>query len=249
MNEQESEDPLPEASDNVDVSRELLQAALECSEELSKSPEEDSSAVVNEVEIPKSSEPELKADSYNKLLTENKKILCELSNLKLIEPTTSKLKTITAYTEEQLAALYRNTELEIVEDFTSHFVEAELKGIAGKQHPLYELLTNYLHVREKITGNTLEFNQLWKEYKECWSNLWTLEKAVVTKQGQCQDGVKLIAKHEFDKATFHRSVFQTLVRILGIVQKVTNKNHVLYTFSAEDLKLQVRIYIANSSSC
>lgn len=152
------------------------------------------------------------------------------------------MKTITAYTEEHLSALYRNPELETVQDFTCHFVEAELKGVASKHHPLYELLTNYLQVREKITGNTLEFNQLRKEYHECRGNLWTVEKAVVTKQGQCQDGVKVSTSHEFDKAVFHRSAFQTLVRILGNVQTLTNKNHVLYTFSAEDLKLQVYIF-------
>lgn len=215
------------------MAKELLHAALESSEELSCSP----AAVVEAEEKP----PEPKTDTYNTLLTENKKLLCELSHLNLNEATTLSKppKSITAYTEEQLAALYHNSELDLVEDFTSHFVEAELKGVAAKQHPLYELLTNYLHVREKITGNTLEFNQLRKEYHEFRGNLWTMERAVVTKQGQCQDGAKVTARHDFDKATFHRSAFQTLVRILGNVQTLTNKQHVLFTFSAEDLKLQV----------
>lgn len=224
---------------------------MESSEELSISIEQDDSSVVSEAvsdnekkssELRQENETEpleLRTDSYNKLLTQNKKILCELTQLNINEPTTSKLKTITAYTEEQLGALYRNAELDMIEDFTSHFVEAELKGVVLKQHPLYELLTNYLHVREKITGNTLEFNQLRKEYHECRSNLWTIEKAIITKQGQCQDGVKLIAKREYDRAVFHKTVFQTIVRILGNVQTLTNKNHVLYTFTAEDLKLQV----------
>lgn len=232
------------------MAKELLHAALESSEELSKSVEGNSPVVIEKAALLHSEEnkkveiksTELKTDTYNKLLTENKKILCELSNLNLNEATTSKIKNITAYTEEQLAALYHNSELELVDDFIAHFVEAELKGVAAKQHPLFELLTNYLRVREKITENTLEFNQFRKEYHECKCNLWTIERTAVTKQGQCQDGVKVTARHDFDKATFHRSAFQTLVRLLGNVQKLTNKQHVLYTFSAEDLKLQVSCF-------
>lgn len=222
------------------MAKELFHAALEASEELT---------TVAEVEEKEETKPQTppKTDTYNKLVTENKKILCELTHLNLNEEATTLTKTktqkvITAFTEEQLATLYYNSELDLVDDFTAHFLEAELKGVAAKQHPLYELLSNYLHIREKITGNTLEFNQLRKEYEECRGQLWTMERAVVTKQGQCQDGVKVMARHEFDKATFHRSAFQTLVRILGNVQNLTNKQHVLFTFSAEDLKLQVSVF-------
>lgn len=236
----ENVDPVPEASDDVDVAKELLHAALETSEELSRSVDESGNTPIVAT---KTIETEIKPDNYNKLMMENKKILCELSQLDTNAATTSKIKNITAYTEEQLAALYHNSELEMVEDFIGQFVEAELKGVAAKQHPLYELLNNYLHIREKITGNTLEFNQLRMEYQECRGNLWTIERAVFTRQGQCQDGVKVTAKHEFDKALFHRSAFQTLIRILGNVQKLTNTNHVSYTFSAEDLKLQIELYL------
>lgn len=222
-----------------------MHAALESSEEaVGENFAGTSPAAANETteKAGKSEEktPEVKTDTYNKLLVENKKILCEL-NLKANPSSSSKKQTITAYTEEQLAALYHNSELELVDDFITHFVEAELKGVATKQHPLYELLTNYLRVREKITGNTLEFNQLRKEYHECRLNLWTIEKGVISKPGQCQDGVRVSARQDYDKALFHKSAFQTLVRILDNVQELTNQKHVLYTFSAEDLKLQVHI--------
>lgn len=251
MKNAEAAEPVPEAPKDVDVARELLSAAMEGSGEFEKNEESETATaeLVRQEETEPTFEvqelkiPEVKRDTYNELMTENKKIICELTQLRLQEPQMSRVpKTITAFTEEQLAALYRNTELEMVEDFTSNFIEAELKGIFTKQHPLYELLMNYLRVREKVTCNTLEFNQLRKEYQESRSNLWTIEKNVVSKQGQCQDGVKVAARQEFDKATFHRGIFQTLVRILGNVQELTNNNHVLYTFSAEDLKIQVNGY-------
>lgn len=147
------------------------------------------------------------------------------------------------YTEVQLAALYRNSELEMLEDFMVQYVEAELKGTAIKQHPLYELLMNYLHAREKVTGNTLELNQFRKEYAEFKSRLWSLEEQVATASGDCQDGTRVIAKHLYNTANFHRSVFQTVVRVLTNIRNLTNKNHILYSYSAELFKLQVSINI------
>lgn len=149
------------------------------------------------------------------------------------------LSNVIAYTETQLAALYRNSELEMLEDFVLQYVEAELKGTAVKQHPLYELLLNYLQAREKITGNTLELNQLRKEYSDSKSGLWSIAEHTMAISGECQDGVRLTARHVYNKATFHRSVFQTVVRMLANIRKLINENHVYYAYSAKFFKLQV----------
>lgn len=104
---------------------------------------------------------------------------------------------------------------------------------------MYELLTNYLRVRDKITANTLEFDQMCKEYGQLQQELWTIETATVSGRGECQDGNILVASHTYNKSIFHRSVFQSIIRILGNIQKITYENHTLYTYSAEDLRLQV----------
>lgn len=76
--------------------------------------------------------------------------------------------------------------------------------------------------------------------------LWTTDTATVVGKGQCQDGNSVSASHSYQKATFHRSVFQSIVRVLGLIQKLTYENHVLYSYSAEDLRLQVGIfYVTN----
>ncbi|KAG5874036.1 hypothetical protein JTB14_007998 [Gonioctena quinquepunctata] len=136
-----------------------------------------------------------------------------------------------------------NMKLETIDSFNSQFVEAELKGTATKQHPLYEMLTNYLQVQEKITGNTLEIDQIRKEYKSFQSELWTIETASVTARGECQDGSVVTASHSYNKSIFHRSVFQNIVRHLGNIQKLTYENHTLYNFSAEELRLQIELYL------
>lgn len=59
---------------------------------------------------------------------------------------------INPYTEQQLNALYYNTELEVLDEFMGTFIENELRSQQLKKHYLYELLVQYLTVREKITG-------------------------------------------------------------------------------------------------
>lgn len=148
-----------------------------------------------------------------------------------------------AYTETQLAALYANQELQVIEQFCSEFVEAELKGLAVKQHPLYELLNNYLHARGKVIGNNLEVEQLKKEYKDSMNNLWSLDSAVISCSGECHDGNKVIAYQSYNKATFHRSTFQTVTRILNNIRKLANESHVLHSYSAEVYRLQIELYV------
>lgn len=187
--------------------------------------------------------------SFEAILAKNKAEISKIIAAEKLEDTT-KLVTqteqkehseveITPYTEAQLSAFYRNGELEILDDFTAQYVEAELKGTAIQKHPLFELLMNYLKVREKLTTNTVELNQLRKEYEDCKENLWTVEKTVKSVNGECQDGVRVTAKHVYDKATFHRTVFQTIVRILANMRKLASEDHVLYSYTADDLKLQV----------
>lgn len=142
-----------------------------------------------------------------------------------------------------MAALYTNNELETIQQFSSQFVEAELKGCALKRHPLYELLENFLQARHKLTGNSLEADQLRQEYKEIQNQIWSIESSVVSGRGECQDGIGVLATHTYNKATFHRSVFQTVGRILTSLRKVVTENHVLYSYLVEISRLQVSLNI------
>uniref|UniRef100_A0A1Y1N595 Ectopic P granules protein 5 homolog n=2 Tax=Photinus pyralis TaxID=7054 RepID=A0A1Y1N595_PHOPY len=205
---------------------------------------------------------ELKAEissTFNKYLLENKEIMksIKLSELdataKAEKFKVAPLETIKPYTESQLASLYTNIELETVEQFASQFVEAELKGIAIKRHPLYELLDNYLQARHKMTGNLLESVQLRKEYKETQGQIWSVQTALADARGECHDGTAVSASHPYNKATFHRSIFQTIERVLSSLQKIVTENHVLYSYLAEVFKLKVELFIeilsANCFKC
>lgn len=127
----------------------------------------------------------------------------------------------------------------LVYKLTHTFIWNSFLGLATKQHPLYELLMNYLRVREKITGNNLELSQIRKEYLQLQQQLWTIEKTTATGRSECQDGTIVTTTHTYNKSIFHRSVFQNIIRILNNVQKFVYEHHTLYTYTAEDLKMQV----------
>lgn len=152
--------------------------------------------------------------------------------------------TIKAYTEQQLSALYLNDELQLLEQFTNQFVEAELRGTTIKQHVLYSLLTNYLNARNKIVGNTLEIEQLRKETAETQTLLWNVESSVVSGRGECQDGNHVLATHTYTRATFQRSSYQNVARALASIRTLSNESHTLHSYSSEVCKLQVNIFIS-----
>lgn len=146
---------------------------------------------------------------------------------------------IKAYTEQQLSSLYRNEELQLLKQFTDQFIEAELRGATAKQHLLYDLLTNYLKSRSKIIGINLEIEQLRKEYGEKHSLLWNLESSVISGRGECQDGTTVMATHTYTRATFQRNLYQNIVKTLTSICTLANESHTLYSYSAEVIKLQV----------
>ncbi|KAF5285353.1 hypothetical protein FQA39_LY04452 [Lamprigera yunnana] len=203
-------------------------------------------------------------NAFDKYLLANKEIINSLkladiqsintknvANLTINEPLgylNHAKQSIKPYTESELAALYANTEIEAIKPFTSQFIEAELKGSGVKRHPLHELLENYLEARQKMVGNLLESTQLQKEYADTQNNIWSFESSVIQGRGECQDGTTVVATHTYNKATFHRSVFQTITRILDSLQKIVTETHVLYSFLAETFRLKVQLYLERLST-
>ena len=93
-------------------------------------------------------------------------------------------KTVKPFTEAQLAALYSNQELNMVESFVNEFVEFQLRNHAVRQqHKLHELLMNYLRVRNHLIINSYELESLKKACKETQKQLWCLDKASITESG------------------------------------------------------------------
>lgn len=90
------------------------------------------------------------------------------------------------FTLLQLQALYHNEELDYAQYFVTQFIDSELKRGDIIVHPLYELLSNYQRAREKLSVNNTEVMSLRQACQEHESQLWSLEKCVVTELGECQ---------------------------------------------------------------
>lgn len=103
-----------------------------------------------------------------------------------VKEDTSDTEVLKAFTLSQLAALYQNQELEAVGDFVTDFIEIELRRGDIVSHPLYELLSSYQRARAKLSVNTTESVALRQECQEQQSELWTLERCLITESGECQ---------------------------------------------------------------
>ncbi|XP_043670805.1 ectopic P granules protein 5 homolog isoform X1 [Vespula pensylvanica] len=151
---------------------------------------------------------------------------------------------IKPFTENQLASLYNNQELSLVDAFITEFTEIQLRSHAIKQqHKLYELLMNYLRVRNHLIVNSHELERLKENCRETQKQLWCLDKASITETGECQDGNPVSAIHEYSIAHFNQQALLSLSRNLSAIKDILYNIQALYCYEAEVLRLQIEHYI------
>ncbi|XP_012225114.2 ectopic P granules protein 5 homolog isoform X2 [Linepithema humile] len=178
------------------------------------------------------------------------KIPCQKSLLKLAEVSESKKNTLNAFkdvrpfTEQQLASLYHNQELTLVDAFITEFTDTQLRcGPLRQQHRLHELLMSYLRVRNHLVANSYELERLKKSCRETQKQLWCLEKTSATESGECQDGNPVSATHEYSIAHFNQQTLVALSRTLSAIKDTLHDSQALYCYEAESLRLQIEHYV------
>ncbi|KAG7211797.1 hypothetical protein KM043_011028 [Ampulex compressa] len=160
------------------------------------------------------------------------------------EDSQSMLKEVKPFTESQLASLYHNQELTLVDMFISEFTETQLRsGPIKQQHRLYELLMSYLRIRNHLIINSHELESLKKNCRETQKQLWCLDKTSITESGECQDGNPVSATHEYSVAHFNQQTLVALSRNLSAIKEMLHNTQALYCYEAEMLKLQIEHYI------
>lgn len=153
-------------------------------------------------------------------------------------------KKLQPFTETQLAALYSNHELSLVDSFINEFVDFQLRGHSiRQQHRLHELVMSYLRVQNHLTVNSQELETLKKSCKEIQKQLWCLDKAGITEYGECQDGNPVSASHEYSVAHFNEKTLAALTKNLSAIKESLHNTHALYCYESETLKLQIEHYI------
>lgn len=156
----------------------------------------------------------------------------------------SAFKEIRPFTDQQLASLYHNQELTLVDAFVAEFTETQLRcGPLRQQHRLHELLMSYLRVRNHLIANSYELESLKKNCRETQRQLWYLEKTSVTENGECQDGNPVTATHEYAIAHFNQQTLVALSRTLSAIKDNLHNSQALYCYEAESLRLQIEHYV------
>ncbi|XP_051171464.1 ectopic P granules protein 5 homolog isoform X2 [Leptopilina boulardi] len=183
-----------------------------------------------------------------KLPSDKNNLKKEKSNLKSQTSTMEKSKldekTMKPFNETQLAALYNNQELSLVESFINEFVDFQLRGHSiRQQHRLQELVMSYLRVRNHLIVNSHELETLKKSCKDIQKQLWCLDKAGITEYGECQDGNPVSANHEYSVAHFNKKTLAALTKNLSAIKESLHNTHALYCYESETLKLQIEHYI------
>lgn len=157
-------------------------------------------------------------------------------------------KEVKPFTEQQLASLYNNQELALVDAFVNEFTETQLRcGPLRQQHRLYELLMGYLRVRNHLIANSYELDRLKKHCRETQKQLWYLEKTSMTESGECQDGNPVTASHEYAIAHFNQQTLVALSRTLTAIKDTLHNSQALYCYEAESLRLQIEHYVQRVS--
>ncbi|XP_063978440.1 ectopic P granules protein 5 homolog isoform X2 [Diachasmimorpha longicaudata] len=163
---------------------------------------------------------------------------------------TSKIKMITPFSDTQLASLYTNAELSLVDSFITEFVETQLRSSSVRQqHRLHELLMSYLRIRNHLILNSHELELLKKNCKEVQKQLWHLDKASITESGECQDGNPVSASHEYSIAHFNQHALTSLTKNLSAIKELLHNAQALYSYEAEMLKLQIEHYVQRVCMC
>lgn len=90
-----------------------------------------------------------------------------------------------------MAEYYQNKLLFGLHEYIEEFNQLESKNVHTCEHPLNELLQNYLHVRLKLENIKQEIKESKYSYVTHEKHIWTVEPASYTQYGECQVNIKL----------------------------------------------------------
>ncbi|KYM83710.1 hypothetical protein ALC53_05824, partial [Atta colombica] len=180
--------------------------------------------------------------------TIKEKIIChKTKKIKVLDTkkdAVNAFKDVRPFTEQELASLYYNQELTLVDAFVTEFTEAQLRcALLKQQHKLYDLLMSYLRVRNHLVSNSYELERLKKSCRETQKQLWCLEKTSETENGECQDGNPVTATYEYSVAHFNQQTLVALSRTLSAIKDTLHDSQTLYCYEAESLRLQIEHYV------
>uniref|UniRef100_A0A8D8XCV4 Ectopic P granules protein 5 homolog n=1 Tax=Cacopsylla melanoneura TaxID=428564 RepID=A0A8D8XCV4_9HEMI len=147
-------------------------------------------------------------------------------------------------TEEQLASLYRNRQLDLIPEFKDGFFSSELNSGFVLKHPLYDLITGYLNAKKQVTINAIQLEAFKADVKDFESKVWTLETSVVNENAECQDGNPVSASHRYKVSKYDENVYTRLCRTLSCIQDLVTETFTNNMYLCQLDKLKIEDFLA-----
>ncbi|KAK0092983.1 hypothetical protein PV326_000174 [Microctonus aethiopoides] len=236
--------PEESSSENIDEVEVRLSSC-----QISETQVEPSAPVIEKLENKMKINEQSKIEGFNNVLgkissSQTEQMESKQNIVTKINQVKSSDKSMVPFTEAQLAALYSNKQLSLIDSFIFEFIDTQLRSNAiRQQHRLHELLMSYLRVRNHLILNSHELDSLKKNCKEVQKQLWHLDKASITESGECQDGNPVSASHDYSIAHFNQQALNTLTKNLSSIKDLLHNAQALYCYESEMLKLQIEHYI------
>ncbi|XP_017889287.1 ectopic P granules protein 5 homolog isoform X2 [Ceratina calcarata] len=201
---------------------------------------EDSTAKEDHVRMSKEKESN-SSSLYSRAATLLSKMQHEERSEDLIDGLASP-DSVKPFTDRQLASLYPNEELALLDSFINEFLSSHIQR-SDHRHRLKELLSDYLRAKNHLNSNSNDLERLKRLFGDFRQKVWCLKKKCVTESGECQDGNPVVANHEFLTAMFDSQAYQSLQRTLGAIKDGFHESRSVYCYESEIYKLCIEYYI------
>ena len=147
---------------------------------------------------------------------------------------------LSPFTDHQLLRLYHNVELEKNQEFVNHWLQTQENL---ERFELDELLVNYQRVRMNLLTTQKQLKALSTKVDELQGGLWTLSKEKIEEEGECEDGVPVIATRDQNLAEFNEDTAKALRTQFNQSRDLFAENLALFNFRSELCRIKVDDFV------
>jgi hypothetical protein len=146
---------------------------------------------------------------------------------------------VPVFTEEQLEALYENSELIA----NKEFVETFLKTSNQERHEFYDLLMHYYKARLALVDTNKKIKYLKSDYESQKQKIWETEEFTASASGKCGDGSKVKHAHNYKQVKFSSDAAVALNKVLQEIRQVLKEVLCMKSYTCQLAIKHIDLYI------